>query len=502
MKTHSKYLEKMLAGVVFAALLLTGCGSAVKTQGEAALEDTGVMETVVRPPKEIRDLTEAYDVILTGATKEFLAGYPVDDAYLMWLTAEYGEEKILQIAYAVLDGEQDEDTWYEMIGNSIHVLWLLYCQNVGLGQDMLKNVVWTECNREDEIVISFAGDFNLAEDWYTMEHYNETKSDIYQCVSPELMRMMQDSDILMMNNEFVYSNGGEAIPGKAYTFRANPERIQILEEFGADIVSLGNNHTYDFGQEGLLDTLDELDEAGIPYLGAGRDLDEAKKIVYFVANGKKIAFVAATEIERTKNYTKEATEHSAGVLKTLYPQTFCEVIEEAARYSDYVIAVPHWGSEGTLYPDASQLRLAKLYEAAGADVIIGGHPHRLQGAGFINETPVAYSIGNFWFSTGTLYTTLAQVVIDADGSLTLKFLPCEQKDLTTSLITDKTEKDEFYHYIAAISSNIGIDAAGNVYNTKETEKAFLYDSADSTTSVRGGRDNDGFTIDIVGNRIE
>ena len=217
----------------------------------------------------------------------------------------------------------------------------------------------------------------------------------------------------------------------------------------------------------------------------------------------QIAFVSATEIERTKNYTKEATEDSPGVLKTLNPQTYIGVIEEAKKNSDYVIAIPHWGAEGTLYPDSSQLRQAKLYAEAGADVVIGGHPHRLQGVGFVEDTPVAYSLGNFWFSTGTLYTTVAQVVIEKDGSLQLKFLPCLQKDLTTSLITDKTEKDDFYHYIAAISSNIGIDAEGNVYDKKKMEEqSFSYDSDSSQTPVRGGVDNDGFAIDIVGNRKE
>ena len=128
------------------------------------MEDTESMEKEMTPPKEIRNLTEAYDVILTGATKEFIAGYPLDDSYLMWLTAEYGEDNLLKIAYAVLDGEQDEDIWYEITGNSIHVLWTLYCENTGMKLEMQKNVAWTACNSEEEIVISFTGDFNLAED--------------------------------------------------------------------------------------------------------------------------------------------------------------------------------------------------------------------------------------------------------------------------------------------------------------------------------------------------
>ena len=458
--------------------------------------------------KEITDLSDAYDAILRYATKDFLAGYRIDDAFLMWLTAAYGEDSLMQIAYTVLDTNQDMNVWYEATGNSIHVLWLLYSQNTGFYQDALTNVTWTTCKSDNEAVISFTGDLNLAEDWYTTKYLNKQSDGIYGCLSADLIEMMQTSDILMINNEFVYSDYKVPLEGKAYTFRADLDRVSVLKELGTDFVSLANNHTYDFGKEGLLDTMEVLDEAAIAYIGAGKNMEEAQKIIYYVANGKKIAFVSATEIERTTQYTKEATEDSPGVLKTLRPQRFIAVIEEAKANSDYVIAIPHWGSEGNLYPDASQIRQAKLYAQAGADVIIGGHPHRLQGVEYVEGVPVAYSLGNFWFSTGTLYTTLAQVVIEKDGSLQLKFLPCLQKDLTTSLITDKTKKDEFYHYIAAISTDVGIDAEGNVYNNKDMEvwgvelPDFPYDSDTSRTPVSGRVDNDGFAIDIVGNREE
>ncbi len=495
---------KRLVLIVLGFILLSGCSfsSQVGSQGNTALPETETTEEAQLPPREIRDLTEAYEIILKEATREFLAGYPVDDTFLMWLTAEYGEEDLLKIAYAVIDGELTADAWYEVTGNSIHVLWLSYCQIMGLEKDMLENVIYTTCANEEEIVISFTGDFNFAEDWYTMERYAEAEHGISDCITSGLLEEMKNSDILFMNNEFVYSDATEALEGKAYTFRADEERVKLLKELGADIVSLGNNHTFDYGAEGILDTMNVLEEAGIAYIGAGEDLDAAKKIVYYVANGKKIAFVAATQIERTLDYTKEATDTTPGVLKCLHPQKFIEVIQEARKYSDYVIAVPHWGTEGSLYPDSSQTRLASQFEAAGADVIIGGHPHRMQGATFINDTPVAYSLGNFWFSTGTLYTTLTQVVIDEEGGLWLRYLPCLQKDLTTELITDKTEKDEFYHYLAAISTNIGIDEEGNVYDIRETEDVFPYNSTDSRTTVRGNRDNEGIYIDIVGNRKE
>lgn len=86
----------------------------------------------------------------------------------------------------------------------------------------------------------------------------------------------------MLNNEFSISDRGSAIPGKMYTFRAKPERVKILNELGADIVSLANNHVYDFGHEAFEDTIDIIRNAGITTVGGGRNSNEAEKVVYYV----------------------------------------------------------------------------------------------------------------------------------------------------------------------------------------------------------------------------
>lgn len=488
--------------MVMIMLPLTGCQSVMQSVEDGS--ENGQAGNIVTELPEIADLEAVFTAILQGVAKDDTAGYPIDENFLMWLTAECGDAVVRQLAWNILDGEMTTDRWYELTGESMHVLWLRYCDDTGFQSYQVANVLWMDCKDKEETVISFTGDFNFAEDWYTMEVYKQKSNKLDACITPDLIEILQESDVLFMNNEFVYSDSKDALPGKAYTFRADKERVSLLYELGADIVSLGNNHTYDYGEEGLFDTMDVLEEAGIAYVGAGENIEDAGKIVYVVANGKKIAFVAATEIERTTQYTKEATATTAGVLKTKNPQRFVNIIKQAAESSDYVIAIPHWGTEGALYADASQKRQSNLYAEAGADVIIGGHPHRLQGIAYYGDTPVAYSLGNFWFSNGTLYTTVAQVVIQADGKLQFRFLPCEQKDLTTGLLTDKTEKDEFYHYLAKISTDVVIDEAGNVYNKKELSaddnRNFPYDSATSTTSVIGGRDNDGYNIDIVGNR--
>lgn len=475
----------------------------VSVIGTEVPEDADATQMTEELP-QIRDLTEAFEVILQGATKEFIAGYVIDQAFLMWLDAQYGDDFIIDLAYCVLDGEMDVAFWYEKTGASMHVLWLRFCQDSGFQNYRLDNVYWQETASPAEAVFSFTGDFNFAEGWYTTEYMKAQPGGIGDCFSANLLEEMQKSDVLIMNNEFAYAKEGRgaAVPGKAYTFRAEPETVELLKVFGADAVTLANNHVYDYGEVGLLDTLSCLEEAGMPYLGAGKDIDEASKILYYVVNGRKVAIVSATQIERTTQYTREATETSCGVFKTLHPERFLQVIKQAKANSDYVIAVVHWGTEGNLMPENSQRELARKYVEAGVDVIIGGHPHRLQGINYIEGVPVAYSLGNFWFSNGTLYTTLAQVVISEDGSLGIRFLPCVQKKLVTSLLTGEEEQAGFYQYLAAISSGIGVDAEGNIYDkTAEDYPAekIAYDSEVCTTEIRGVMDNEGNAIDIVGN---
>lgn len=469
------------------------------------MSSSGTLATVEAEKREGRakeDLTPVYHSILSGVTGEFLAGHEVDEAFLCWFEAKYGESTLKSLAAYVLDGDMEPQLWYELTGNTIHVLWLSYCKDTGFQSYQLNNVYWQECADGKETVLRFTGDFNFADDWCTTEYMESQPGGLNDCFSEDLLTYMKEADILLMNNEFVYSDGGTKVPDKAYTFRAKPEKVKLLREFGADIVTLANNHVYDFGEEGLLDTISCLRQEGITYFGAGENIEEASKIVYYVANGRKIAFVSATEIERTIQYTKEASEDHAGVLKTLNPQRFLEVIAEADKNSDYVIAVVHWGTEGALKYDAMQYKLAESIVLAGADAIIGGHPHRLQGAGFIQGVPVAYSLGNFWFSTGTLYTTVAQITIGEDGSLTLSYLPCIQKDLKTTIITEEQDLEEYYQYLASISVKVGIDADGVIYDMAAEDyalKQVLYDSDTCETQVLGVRDLEGRVIDIVGN---
>lgn len=450
---------------------------------------------------KITDLSEVYEVILEGAAKEWIAGYVVDESFLMWLNAQYGDEALIDLACLVMDGEMTADSWYEITGRSLHVLWLMFCRDTEFQSYQLENVHWIECAGPEETVISFTGDFNLAEGWCTTEYMKKQPNGIYDCFSEDLLKEMQESDLMVMNNEFTYTDSSQALEGKEYVFRARPEMAELLSAFGADAVTLANNHVFDYGQQGLFDTLQTLRQNGVLSFGAGNNIQEASRILYFVANGRKIALVAATEIERTKQYTKEADDNSGGVLKSRHPEKFLSVIREAEKHSDYVLAVIHWGTEGMLYPDNSQRDMAERFVDAGADAVIGDHPHRLQGIEYVEGAPIIYSLGNFWFSDATLYTTVAQVIIAGDGSLGLKCLPCLQKGLTTRLLTGEKEKEEFYRYLAALSSDVWMDREGNVYDKCARTDSIIepwFDSDTAAVGMTGLADIEGNAIDIVG----
>lgn len=442
---------------------------------------TGKNAEDINVVSDVTDLTETFDTILNYATKTTCQGCSIDESFLLWLDARYGDAAVIDIAYELSQGNSKPEVWYDNTGESIRVLWLRYCRDLSYSTYMLDNVVWlddinavdvdTDKNviTDKTITIDLVGDINLADDWYTMEAAAQ-RGGVSDCISENAQSELASADISVVNNEFVYEDGETPLTGKTYTFGAATENVKLLKIFSADLVTLANNHVYDYGEEGLISTLDTLDGAEIPYVGAGRNLEEASAIKYFVVKGRKIAFVSATEIEKFAKYTKEATENSPGVIKTIDTSLFCSVIAEAKANADYVVACVHWGIEGKNDFEAEQRRMAEDYVKAGADVVIGGHPHRLQGVEFIEDTPVAYSLGNFWFSTGTIYTTIAQIRIDESGELSLYMIPCIQQNLTTSILTEDAEIDDFYKYVADVSYGVGIDADGRFYNSFEVIK--------------------------------
>ena len=312
---------------------------------------------------------------------------------------------------------------------------------------------------DGQLTFSFAGDL-LFDPSYAAGNAILSRG-IEGSFAPEALSAMRGSDIFLVNNEFTYTTSGRR-NNKTFTFRTNPSNAALLNEMGVDLVTLGNNHTYDFMEQGLLDTLSSLDAVGIPYIGAGRNIAEASAPIYIDADGMIIAVVNATEIEHSMSpYTRGATENSPGVFACYDPALLYEAVRAANEKADLVIAVMHWGIEGQNTIDNRQPAIARALVDAGADLIIGGHSHCLQTVDFVDDVPVFYSLGNFLFVSKDVNTGIARVTIDTEkkelGSV--QFLPYLQAGCRVTC-PDAAGQARILEFLRSFSPNVLIDENG------------------------------------------
>ena len=328
---------------------------------------------------------------------------------------------------------------------------------------MLENNIYAkDANDPAAVTITFAGDILFDESYAVMGTMMKNGGNIANAISPELIAEMKSADIMMLNNEFPYSDRGTATVGKQFTFRARPSSVSYLDDLGVDIVTLANNHAYDYGEEAFLDTMTTLENEGIVYVGAGRNLKEARRPVYYIINNMKIAFVAATQIEKS-DYpdTKGATDSSPGVFRCWNGDNLLETIREAKQNSDFVIAYLHWGTENETAIDWAQEKQAPEVVEAGADLVIGAHSHCLQPVDVIQGVPVVYNLGNFWFNSKNVDTGMISVTLTENGLQDIRFVPCLQSGCQTTLLQGEA-KQEAIRYMQSISGNVRFDEDGYI----------------------------------------
>ena len=200
-----------------------------------------------------------------------------------------------------------------------------------------------------------------------------------------------EADIRLTNLECVVSTRGQANE-KMYTFKAHPRVIVVLKKH-FDAVTLANNHSGDFGPEAFAEMLGFLKEAGLAQVGGGMNLKQAHTPLVFTRNGWRIAVLSYNEFHPR---SFEAGFDIPGVAWS-EDQQVVEDIQTARRihHADLVIPVMHWGWENERTANPRQRQLAKLMIDAGADAVIGGHPHVTQDMTVYKGKPIVYSVGNF-----------------------------------------------------------------------------------------------------------
>lgn len=374
-----------------------------------------------------------------------------------WLYVNYFGENAENLLNFTENQTLTDAVFYQTTGESMHVLSDRYQERISE-----QNQIYERKNKTaGEAEITIAGDLCFAEDGFVLDYY-DTVNDLEKCISPYLLDIMNQSDLFYLNHEYCISDRGTPLIGKYYTFRAKPERMELLKQMGTDLVALANNHVYDYGEEALIDTTELLQEAGIPYVGGGVNIEEAKRPVYFIINGLKIGFVGASNAEKYR-FTPQATETSAGILRAYDTTEYNQVIQEAAKECDYLIAYIHWGTEDSNYLNSLQQQMGREFLDSGADIVVGGHPHVLQGMEYVDGKPIVYSLGDFWFNSETKYTGLLQLRIDFDGLKEMSFVPCLQTNYTTQYIETTEEQEKLFTFLESLSPNIQIDENGIIH---------------------------------------
>ena len=201
-------------------------------------------------------------------------------------------------------------------------------------------------------------------------------------------------DLRFGNLESPITKGSRFSPSKC-TLRAAEQTPDFLKQADFSAVSLANNHIMDYGLEGLLDTCGHLDQAEINHVGAGLDARLAGKPLLLDCKGQKIALLSYCDVAQTSPLYAGAFN---GGVNQLDAEKCCQEIQQLRAKVDWIIVNLHWGVEMTLIPSPQQRELARQLVAAGADVILGHHPHVLQPMETIDGKPVFYSLGNFLFS--------------------------------------------------------------------------------------------------------
>ena len=392
--------------------------------------------------------------LLITNIKDNIDNENIDDSFLTWINDNYGISALKKIDSYLENNEYNESVWHKATSKSYFVLNDLYNKTY----DDMDNIKIIENDKKN--TISFVGDVSLADNWYIMPKYDERKKGIYGILSEDTIKVMTESSIMVANSEFTISDRGEKMPNKLYTFRASPKRIPIYDQMGVDLLTLANNHVYDFGKDAFYDMLDSLNEYKIPYIGAGKNIDEAKKPYYFILNGYKIAFVNATRAEKYI-LTPEATSSDGGVFRCYDHEPLKDLITEIKKESDYVILLVHWGREDSHELEQVQIDTSKIYIDAGADIIIGTHAHVLQGIDFYNHKPIIYNLGDFIFNDETKDTGIFQIRLNDNGNMDYYFIPAKEENEYTKLLYD-SEKEQVINNINSWSINAFIDNNGKV----------------------------------------
>jgi poly-gamma-glutamate synthesis protein (capsule biosynthesis protein) len=213
----------------------------------------------------------------------------------------------------------------------------------------------------------------------------------------EFKKIFDDSDVTIGNFESNISTQNLEGLDKDYVLKSDVQVVHLLKKYFS-AVSIANNHSYDYGEDGFVEMLDILNRNKVTYFGGGYNIEDARKPLLYNIQNKRIAILSYDQ--SLKRIISEASHNKAGIVWG-YSHYVKEDIEKAKNYhkADYIIIYVHWGSEyKKIANDEEQLFLSHFCIDCGADVVIGTHPHVTQNIEIYKNKPIFYSLGNFIFN--------------------------------------------------------------------------------------------------------
>lgn len=309
-------------------------------------------------------------------------------------------------------------------------------------------------NDTDSISVLIAGDY--------CPHYRVSKlieQDQTDSIFSDIQDIVQRTDLAVVNFESsVEAPNSTKNIKHGECFNCSEKSVELLKKAGFNIVTLANNHFYDYGDIGVLKTLDCLKNNKIDYVGGGKDLEEASKVLYKKEKGKTLAFINCCENE----FSIASNTH--GGSNPLNPIKQFHDIQEARNNADIVILIIHGGHEHYQYPSLRMKETYRFFVDAGADVVVNGHQHCYSGYEVYNGKPIFYGIGNFCFDWEVSdlkpwhFGYMVELNIDTNQQLSFNLHPYIQCYKTPSVsLLDAEQLQDFNAKIQAINTVIADD---------------------------------------------
>jgi poly-gamma-glutamate synthesis protein (capsule biosynthesis protein) len=271
-----------------------------------------------------------------------------------------------------------------------------------------------------ELTIIAVGDVNLGRAVGRRIHAGQVDEPF-----ADVREVISEADIAFANLESQLSNQNGRTEGSSnLVFTGPPAGADALARAGFDVVSTANNHAWDFGDRALRETIENLDRVGVAHAGTGHDLEQAYAPAIVERKGWKVAFIAVTTIFNTEFDESPAKNHVAwGVMD----RVAASIAAARAAGAHLVLVSHHAGVEYTDAPTPESVSFGRACIDAGADAVIGHHPHVVQGVEIYRGKPLFYSLGNFLFKQNDPWTDLGLAVrlVARDGAKTLdiEYLP-------------------------------------------------------------------------------